>query len=377
LALQLVFLIRSLEAGGAERQLVKLVELLDKSVFNITVLTYYDGGALAPEIDAVRGVTRMAVGKSGRRDVVRFFARLIRTVRRLRPDVVHGYMPDANALAWVAGRVCGARVVWGLRASDVDFRHYRFLSGALFKLAAWVSPYADLIIANSDSGRRFHTEHGYSSGRMIVIPNGIDLDRFRRDEDARRRLRLAWDVPPDGFVVGSVARLDPMKDHETYLEAAAILSRRIPDSRFVIAGDGPQETKRRLADMADRLGIANSVMWLGTRMDMPAVYSAFDVAVSSSAFGEGFSNTLGEAMACEVPCVTTDVGDGAAIVGDTGRVVPRRNPDRLAEGLAEMAVCDRVRLGKEARSRIQRLYGADALARRTAEALLLVSPQTR
>jgi glycosyltransferase involved in cell wall biosynthesis len=164
-----------------------------------------------------------------------------------------------------------------------------------------------------------------------------------------------------------------MKDHDTYLAAASILSRRIPNARFVIVGDGPHETKRRLADVAVRAGIADSIIWLGARTDMPAVYSAFDVAVSSSAFGEGFSNTLGEAMACEVPCVTTDVGDGATIVGDTGRVVPPRDPGRLADGLAELAADDRVRLGEQARSRIQRLYSVDALARGTAEALVRVS----
>jgi glycosyltransferase involved in cell wall biosynthesis len=375
LALQLVFLIRSLGTGGAERQLVKLVELLDKSVFQITVITYYHGGALASELDAVPGVKRLTIGKTGPRDLVRFFLRLVTTIRRLRPDVIHGYMPDANILAWVAGRLCGARVVWGLRASDVDFEHYRFLSGALFKVAAWLSRRADLIIANSESGRRFHAKHGYSGDRMIVIPNGIDVDRFRRDRDARIRLRRVWGVAPDAFVVGSVARLDPMKDHDTYIEAARILSRRIPNARFVIVGDGPHETKRRLADVAARAGIADSIIWLGTRTDMPAVYSAFDVAVSSSAFGEGFSNALGEAMACEVPCVTTDVGDGAAIVGDTGRVVPPRDPGRLADGLAELAADDRVRLGDEARSRIQRLYSVDALARDTAEALVRVSPR--
>jgi len=373
LAQQLVFLIRSLEAGGAERQLLQLVGLLDKRLFEVTVVTYYDGGPLAADLEAHAGVRRVALHKSGPRDVVRFVVRLVTTLRALKPHVVHGYMPDANVLAWLAGRLSSARVVWGLRASDVDFRRYRFLSGALFKAASWLSPHADLIIANSEAGRRFHVEHGYSGDRMIVIPNGIDVDCFRPDPEARYRLRQEWGVAPDAFVVGSVARLDPMKDHETYLEAAAILSRRMPEARFVIVGNGTGEAKRRLVEVAEGLGVGHAVIWLGTRMDMPAVYSAFDVAVSSSAFGEGFSNTLGEAMACQVPCVTTDVGDAATIVADTGRVVPRRDPRRLAEGIAEIAADDRVRLGQQARLRIEQFYSADRLAQRTTEALLRVS----
>jgi len=369
LALQIVFLIRSLGAGGAERQLAKLVSLLDKSVFDITVITYYEGGQLAAELQKLPGVTYVAMGKTGRLDVP-FVVRLLRTIRRRRPEIVHGYMPDANVLAWFAGRLCGARVVWGVRASDVDFTHYHFLSGTLFRLAAWLSRGADLIIANAESGRRFHVEHGYSGDRMIVIPNGIDVGRFRRDQDARSRLRHDWELPADAFVVGIVARLDPMKDHETYLKAAGIVSRQIPNARFAIVGEGPSDTTRHLARVAAAHGVESSVIWLGGRSDMPAVYNAFDVAVSSSAFGEGFSNALGEAMACEVPCVTTDVGDGAAIVGDTGRIVPRRDPERLAAALADIAGADRAILGKRARARIADLFNADLLAKRTTEALL-------
>jgi glycosyltransferase involved in cell wall biosynthesis len=165
-----------------------------------------------------------------------------------------------------------------------------------------------------------------------------------------------------------------MKDHATLLQAAGIFIRRVPNARFVIVGDGPEETKRYLADVAVDAGVDASVIWLGARGDMPAVYSSFDVAVSSSAFGEGFSNALGEAMACEVPCVTTDVGDASTIVADTGRVVPRCQPGPLAEALVDMAAADRRLLGTKARARIVGFFSADALAQRTTEALLRISP---
>jgi glycosyltransferase involved in cell wall biosynthesis len=185
---------------------------------------------------------------------------------------------------------------------------------------------------------------------MIVIPNGIDVDRFRRDQDARRRLRQGEVFL--GCVCGRQRRT-PGSDEGSPKPTSRRRRPQPPDAggRFVIVGDGAQQAKRALAGVAERAGVADSVIWLGARMDMPAVYSAFDVAVSSSAFGEGFSNMLAEAMACEVPCVTTDVGDAAAIVADTGRVVPRRDPGRLAEGLAEILRRSRAS-GQSARSRM-------------------------
>jgi glycosyltransferase involved in cell wall biosynthesis len=367
--LRIAFLIRSLDAGGAERQLVDLVTHLDQSIFDITVLTYYPGGALAPQLEAAAGVRLIYLGKRGRRDVAGFVARLVRHVRDLRPAIIHGYMPDANGLAWLLGRLTGARVVWGIRASDVDLDHYDLLTRLLHRTEAWLSPHADLIIANSEAGSLYHARQGYSPRRMVVIPNGIDADRFRHDAEARRRLRHEWHVGDDEFVLGVVARLDPMKDHQTFLNAAALLATSMPRARCVIVGDGPPEIRRHLTELADQCRVSDRLLWLGARHDMPAVYNALDVTVSSSAFGEGFSNTIGEAMACEVPCAATDVGDAAMIIADTGRVVPRRRPDLLAAALVDLANADRAALGRMARDRIVEHFSTQALVERTTAAL--------
>jgi glycosyltransferase involved in cell wall biosynthesis len=367
---RLVFLIRSLEAGGAERQLVLLATRLDKAVFAVTIVTYYPGGILERELQSVEGVSVISVNKRGRGDTVGFLVRLIRTVRALRPDIVHGYMWGANELAWGLGRLTGARVVWGLRASNVDFGHYDRASAMLFRVGAWLSRRADLVIVNSHAGYRHHVEAGYSPDRMIVIPNGIDVERFQFDAVGRRRLRAEWSLPADALVVGIAGRLDPMKGHDTFLRAAAIVHERDVRAHFVIVGAGSADARTTLERSITDAGLRSHVHWVGPRHDMPAVYSACDIAVSSSVFGEGFSNTIGEAMACGIPCVATDVGDAALIVADCGRVVPPGHADLLADAISELAASDLAELGKCARRRVATEYGTTALADRTTAAML-------
>lgn len=171
---------------------------------------------------------------------------------------------------------------------------------------------------------------------MAVIPNGIDAERFHPDRKAGRRVRAEWGVGDDEFLIGIVGRFHPMKDHPNFLKAAALLARKRDDVRFVCVGDGPESYKSQLDKLVERLGLAQKLIWAGARSDMLAVYNALDIATSSSAYGEGFSNVVGEAMACGVPCVVTDVGDSAWIVGEAGRVVPPGDPEALASAWAEI-----------------------------------------
>jgi len=368
--IRVFFLIRSLEIGGAERQLVEIARGLDKREFAVTVATFYDGGAFRPEMEAIPGVRLVSLRKRGRWDVFRFLRNLRRAVRDSQPDILVGYMSPANELAWLAGRAVGARIVWEVRSSYVNFSNYDWLPAFLHRLGAVLSPRADLIIANSFAGRRYHRETGYSTERMIVVHNGIDTDTYRPDPAARVRVRAQWKTGEGQKLVGVVGRLDPMKDHPSFLRAAAIVSQRRPDARFVCVGDGPDAYARRLRELAASLGV--EVVWAGAWTDMPAVFNALDIACCSSDSGEGFPNVVAEAMACGVPCVATDVGDLALLVGKTGVVVPAGDPAALASGLGELL--ERLEADPEgcrrlARGRIVSEFGVDRLSERTAAAL--------
>jgi glycosyltransferase involved in cell wall biosynthesis len=201
---------------------------------------------------------------------------------------------------------------------------------------------------------------------MVVIPNGFDTAAFRPDEDARRDVRRELGIAPDVEVVGHVARFDPQKDHRGLIEAAASVCRDRPAAMFVLCGNGVTDDNAALKSWIDRAGIAARVLVLGRRSDLARLTNAFDVAVSSSAYGEGFSNAIGEAMACGVPCVATDDGDGRRIIADTGRVVPVRQPGQLAGAIHELLSLpagERKELGRAARSRVEEHYTISAVAR--------------
>jgi len=374
--IRVVFLIRSLEAGGAERQLVELVRNLDHATFGISVFTFYPGGVLESDLENLPGVRLRSARKAGRWDLVGFLVRSWRLMRIAKPHIVHGYMSGANEIAWLLGRAIGARVVWGIRASNMDLRRYDWMTRFLFTCGAWLSRRADLVIANSRAGKRHHLQHGYAKANFMVIENGIDTVTYCRNIDSRERLRKQWGIGEDQPVVGLVGRFDPMKDHETFLRAAAIAAARLPSTHFVFVGTGSVRRCAELQALARELGVGEHLTWAGAHRDMAAVYRAFDVATSSSAFGEGFSNSLAEAMACETVCVASDVGDARVIVGDTGEIIPPRDADALAEGwlkVLQAGPAERAERGRQARRRVVEHFSVSTLAARTSEALLRVA----
>ena len=370
--MRLFFLIRSLDHGGAERQLIELVKALDRSRYQITVATFYDGGKLRPALAAIEGVRVVSLGKRGRWDVLPFIVRLLSEVRRARPDIVHGYLNVANELALLAGRVVGAKVVWGLRMSSVDWTRYERVSRVSARIGALLSGMADLHIANSEAGRAAYAESGYPADRIVVIPNGIDTMVFFPDAVARARIRHEWGVDDATCVVASVGRIDPQKDHASFLRAAALLARRRPDVRFVVVGDGPEPLRVQLEALADELRLTNRIRWIRGSNEMRSLYNAFDVLALTSAYGEGFPNVVGEAMACGTPVVATDVGDASRVVSDGTLVVPPRDPvalDAAFERLLRRTPSDRRALGDELRERISQHFSVRTLAIRTAAVL--------
>jgi len=365
----LVLLTRALGYGGAERQLVALAAGLHRRGHRILVLTFYAGGPLERDLVAA-GVPVEALGKRHRWDLVSPMLRAVRILRRIRPDLLHGYLVDANVLSTLLRRVIPrAHLVWGVRASALDFAAYPRLAGTLFRVSRRLARRADLIIANSRSGARDHIIAGYPESRVTVIPNGIDTERFRPDSRARERMRRAWGIGGHERVIGLVGRLDPMKGHATFLQAAARFLSMCPGTRFVCVGDGPAVMKARLGAATRECGLADRVLWLLPEPDAAAVYNGLDLLTSASLFGEGFSNVIGEAMACGVRCVVTDVGDSAWVVGETGLVVPPGDPGALAEAWARALSIRDDPSHPDPRSRVQREFNLDRLIRRTEEAL--------
>lgn len=371
----ILFLTRSLDRGGAERQLVVLAKGLADRGHPVAVAVFFGGGAYEPEL-ARSGVRVINLGKQGRWDILPFLTRLLRLLRKERPAVLHAYLGVPNILAAVLKPLLsGTRIVWGVRASNMDLSRYDWLSRLAYVLERRLARFADGIIANSHAGKRYAVENGFPEDRIVVIPNGIDTDYFRFEPDGRWQVRREWGIAENEMLVGLVGRLDPMKDHPVFLEAASRIACGRRGVRFVCVGGGPADYAEALKQRAAELGLSKQLIWIDARDDMPAVYSALDVAVSSSSYGEGFSNTIAEAMACGVPCVVTDVGDSARIVGDADAVVAPGDGEALAAAIQrsiELTADERRVLGNTCRKRVVSEFGIDRLVQRTEQTLGLV-----
>lgn len=277
------------------------------------------------------------------------------------PDVLQAWMYHANLLASIVGPTVRVPVIWNMRAvPDVNYgRQVAAIDAALSRMARLPAA----VVVNSEHGRAHMASHGYAGARWKVIPNGFDTTELRPDAAARTRLRDEWGISEEHVVIGLVARLDPVKDHPTFLEAARLLSAHDSTTRFVCVGGGSDSYLDRLRGLAANLGIADRVIWTGPRSDIAAVNSAFDIATCCS-LSESFPNVVGEAMACGVPCVVTDVGDAARLVGDTGTVVQPRSPSALAaawQAMIDGGPAFRAELGTRARGRIQRDFSLDRI----------------
>lgn len=366
--LDVLFVIRSLNRGGAERQLTLLASNLCKNGYRVAVATFYAEGELRSDLEDA-GVTLMTLSKRSRWDLLRPFLRLIVIVRRHRPAVVHGYLTDGNLAALTAKLAFShdTRIAWGIRASDMDLAVYGWFARASFWVSARTSRFADVIICNSEAGRRFHAARGYATQHMIVIANGIDTSYFRPPAS-----RAESTAAP---VVCVPARLDPMKDHGTMLRATVLLRRTVPGVRVRMVGGGPPGYLRSLRALADDLGVGAAIDWAGEQSHMAEVYGAADVTCLSSAWGEGFPNVVAESMACGTPAVVTDVGDGRVIVDSVGEVVRAGDPVALAEAVERLLrrVAEDPGLRTRARRWIEVEFSIDRMVQSTERALALVA----
>jgi glycosyltransferase involved in cell wall biosynthesis len=279
-------------------------------------------------------------------------------------------MYHADLLGLLASKLGGRpKLVWTIRNSDIPFNTYRPLTGLLAKLCAFLSAIPDAVVANSNAGIRHHLGLGYTPRRMHLIPNGFDVENFRPDSAANLAVRKELGLTGDALVIGLVARWNPLKDHATFVEAASLVAREYDNVYFVLVGRGIGWNTPGLAALIRVAELQDRMFLLGERYDIPRLNAAFDIACSSS-ITEGFPTTIGEAMACGVPCVVTDVGDAATIVGHTGRVVPAGDSGAFARACKDLiGLGPEVRrdLGRKGRERIINRYALTSIVKQYEE----------
>lgn len=360
--LHTLHVITGLEAHGAEMALYRLLASLKSPEFHHTVVALGAEAELSGKIGSLAELHHLGM-HPGRMTPLDFL-RLRRLLGRQRHHLTQGWMYHANFMLTIASMGLGLPMVWGMRQSLYSLAQEKQRTRWVIQACAYLSRRPERIVYNSRASRAQHAKYGFYDSRGLVVANGFDTNDFSPDPAARFKVRAALGIAQDALAIGLVARVHPMKDHTNYLQAAARFAVDYPNAVFILVGDGADESNPILSDLIDNLRLRSKVRLCGRRTDTAALNCALDIACSSS-WGEGFSNAIAEAMACGTPCVATNVGDTRDIIGDTGIVVPPRNPAALSEGWAKLAALGaegRRDLGLRARQRIIDRYSLAANA---------------
>lgn len=369
--MNIIHVITNTCTGGAETMLLKLLSTLDRHRYNPLVVSLVSIGPIAERIRSL-GITVHCFGMRRGIPDIRVVWRLAGLLRRERPGLIQTWMYHADLIGGLAAKLAGGTpVVWNIRNSTFEPGRSKRTTILTRKLCARLSRRLPArIVCCSEVAGAQHIGLGYDPGKFLFIPNGFDLDAFRPDAAMRRAVRQELNIPDTALLIGLVGRFDPQKDHQTFLKAAALLAPSMPDVHFLLCGLNVDWGNPKLTSWVENVGVRRYCHLLGRRSDMPAIQASLDIATSSSSYGEAFPNAIGEAMAAGVPSVVTDVGDSAWIVGETGRIVPPRDPEALARAwmsLFGLPTEARAALGAAARDRIARHFGLPVVAARYAK----------
>lgn len=356
-------LITGLDTGGAEMMLYKLVAHSDRQRFRHVVVSLLEVGTIGKRIEEIGIPVHTLHMHRGRANPLAL-VRLLAALRNTNPDILQTWLYHSDLLGWMAASLMQVPLIWNIRTSF--HRDLGLTVAVVAKLCARLSYFPAAVVTNSEAARELHTELGYRPKEWLSIPNGFEIDRFGPSAAARQIVRQELGLPSDAILIGLIARYHPQKDHRTFLRAASLLIQNRPEVHFVLVGQGVTADNASLRESIGVTGLQDQLHLLGERKDTPTLNAAFDIATCSSAFGESFPNVVGEAMACAVPCVVTDVGDAAHVVGDTGLVVPPQNALALAaawQKLLDLGLNGRIELGQKARVRVEEAYRLDMVVR--------------
>jgi glycosyltransferase involved in cell wall biosynthesis len=363
---RIVFVITGLSTGGAQMMLYKLLTLIDRNLFDPVVVSLMDKGKFGDRIEALN-IPVYAINISSEKPSFASIRSLISTVRKIKPDLLQGWLSHGNIAAQLASIFLfkPIPVVWNVRHLALSKLDAKERTLKISQLLAYLSYLPSRIIYNSKLGADQHEQSGYCHSKTTIIPNGFDTKVLTPSLAARNKVRAELNLAEDTFIISLFGRYDPVKDHFNFLKAAVLLLEVYPETHFLLAGENVDDQNKLLCQSINSLNLSKRVHLLGVRQDIPYLTAALDIATSAS-FTEGFANVIGEAMACGVPCVVTDVGDSAWIVGTTGIVVKPRDSQALCNAWLELINLGRearYKLGIKARERIEEKYSLAAIVK--------------
>lgn len=357
--------ITDLDCGGAEMMLKRLVEAeKEGGAYRHTVVSLKGIGKVGPQLEEL-GVKVTALEMHSAAGFASAVWRLARQMRREQVDIVQTWMYHGNLVGGLAARFAGKRrVIWCVHSTAIPQSRFS-PTGVVVWLGARLSrALPETIVCCAVSAREAHERKGYDAAKMTVVPNGYDLRAFSPSAELRERARAGFGFKEEELVVGTVGRFDRLKDYPNFLRAASALCAGGSRVRFLMVGRGLEAGNGELGGWLSESGVGERFVLAGERQDAATCLAAMDVFCLSS-LAEAFPNAVCEAMAMKVPCVVTDVGDAARIVGETGEVVAAGDAADLEAGLRRMLEKDageRARLGDLARERIAANYSMASVA---------------
>lgn len=354
--MKIVHVITSLDTGGAQVMLQQLLASMDRSRFEPTVIALTSVGPVGDRLRAM-GIPTSALGMRRGVATPHMVGKLAWQLRNERPDLVQTWMHHSDLIGGMAARLAGnIPVVWGIHHTTFDpallKRRTRLTLATCARLSSWVPA---RIVCCAETSRTVHAARGYDTSKMLVIPNGFDVERFQPDPAAHESVRAELGLAAETPLIGLVARFDPQKDQRNFVQAAGLLAAMRSEVHFLLCGDEIDWHNPALTEWIARAGMQQRCHLLGRRTDTPRIQAALDIGTIASYWGEAFPLVIGEAMASGVPCVVTDIGDSARLVGDTGLVVPPRDAPALAaawQRILSLSPAERDQRGRAARQRI-------------------------
>ncbi len=320
---KICYLIATLEIGGAEKQLLKLTRGLDRTRFFPVVIVLRSGGALKKEF-AESGIKVRQVGKKFKLDIT-FFLRLVKFLKKEKPDIVHTFMFTANTWGRLAAKAAGIRMIFSSeRCVDLWKRWYhKVIDKVLLKFTCCT-------VANSFAVRDFYIKlENIPPEKITVIPNGIDVQDFDRYALSGEK-KKALNLENCSFLIGAGGRFTSQKGFVYLIQAMPEVLKVFPEAKLIMVGDGPLRVKLELR--ARQLGVRESVIFTGYRKDIHEILAATRMVIVPSLF-EGMPNIVLEAMALKKAVVGSNIPEIAELIkeGITGLLVPVADFRALAE----------------------------------------------
>ena len=263
------------------------------------------------------------------------FLYLIKLIYILKPSTVQTWLVHGDLIGGVAAKLSGFNnIVWNIRYSNLEMQKSNLINLLLIKILAKLSFYIPkLIVVVAKSTKKNCKDLGYHKKKLFLIPNGYDLSILKPSKYKKLYFRKKFNINKKIPIIGNVSRFDPMKDHANLLRALSLIKKKKIDFFCLLVGSNIDKKNIKLVNLIKKLKLNNYVMLLGTHNNITEVMNEIDIYAQSSSYGEGFPNVVAEAMACETPCVVTNVGDASFIVGKTGWVVPKNNSLELSKAI--------------------------------------------